>query len=439
MSITILQLHKRASYVFEHIQDKYAINSDNKSFALADGTTQSFNSEIWAEIITNCFVENPTFNANELIASFTKVVELYKNSKFEYSKNPAKASLEKEKTNKGGTATFIGLQFNNDNKINVISCGDTNLFLLNSENKIIAFPYSDVDTLDTNNHFINTEKLLQNDIDETFFRNKTLEYNNGDKLILATDALSRLILKKPKILNELFTLTDFSELHSFCLKYWDNKELEEDDISAIIVTIENNSDLKAIYPPKEFSFPKEKEEEFIPTSLKQQYETTNYTDMQMNEIKNQFNGVANDFRQVKKKQKLHEILLMVVISLLLLNILIIYFVSPESEKEVISDKKTKTESAIIEKYENTIEDLNSELKSLTTKITEIAKPTVVEEETKSTKVEVKKATSTPSKEEAKKRQEELNKAGYKVTADGIWGDQSEKYWKEFQAKKTKSK
>jgi hypothetical protein len=226
------------------------------------------------------------------------------------SKNPAKASLEKEKANKGGTSTFIGLQFNNDNKIDVIACGDTNLFLLNSENKIKAFPYTDVDALDTNNHFINTEKLLQNEVDETFFKNTTLEYNDGDKLILATDALSRLILKNPKILNELFTITDFSELHSFCLKYWVNKELEEDDISAIIVTIETNSNQKVINPPKEFSFPKEKEEESIPASLKQQNETTNYTDMQMNEIKSQFNGVANDFRQVKKKQKVHEIMLM---------------------------------------------------------------------------------------------------------------------------------
>lgn len=41
-----------------------------------------------------------------------------------------------------------------------------------------------------------------------------------------------------------------------------------------------------------------------------------------------------------------------------------------------------------------------------------------------------------SKEEAKKRQEVLIKAGYHVTADGIWGTQSEKIWNEYQQKKT---
>ena len=55
MDIKVLQLHKRVSYEFKHIQDKYALDSDTKIFALADGTTQSFNSEIWAEIITKEF------------------------------------------------------------------------------------------------------------------------------------------------------------------------------------------------------------------------------------------------------------------------------------------------------------------------------------------------------------------------------------------------
>ena len=91
MDIKVLQLHKRASYEFKHIQDKYAINPDTKTFALADGTTQSFNSEIWAEIITKGFVKNPTFNTNELIGSFTNLVVEYKNATFEFSSNPDKA------------------------------------------------------------------------------------------------------------------------------------------------------------------------------------------------------------------------------------------------------------------------------------------------------------------------------------------------------------
>lgn len=435
MSITVLQLHKRASYEFKHIQDKYAINSATKTFALADGTTQSFNSEIWAEIITKEFVANPTFKPNDLISSFTKQVSEYKSAKFEFSSNPAKASLEKAKQNKGGTATFIGLQFTEQNKLDVISCGDTNLFLLNSENKIIPFPFADVDSLDGNNYFINTEQLLQNRIDETFFKQNTLEYLPTDVLIIATDALSRLILKKPSTITELLGIMNFEQLHEFCLKYWESKELQEDDISAIIIPLNNMADLKLIHPPKDFSFPKEKEEEFIPTSL-QQKKQRNYTDMEMNEIRNQFNGVAQDFHQVKKKLKLHEMLLMVAISLLMVNILLMYFLRPTKSKDEISNAKAKSENAIIEKYENTIGDLKSEIQTLKSKITDLTQP---KEEPKEEKTEPAKKSQTISTEEAKKRQEELIKAGYKVTADGIWGAQSEKTWNEYQQKKKDKK
>ena len=169
--------------------------------------------------------------------------------------------MEKAKQNKGGTATFIGLQLNEQNKLNVISCGDTNLFLLNSDNKIIPFPFGDVDSLDANNFFINTEQLLQNKIDETFFKQRTLECSPTDILILGTDALSGLILKKPSTITKLLEINTFEQLHEFCLKNWENKELQEDDISAIIIPLNNMANLKLIHPPKDFSFPKEKEEE----------------------------------------------------------------------------------------------------------------------------------------------------------------------------------
>jgi hypothetical protein len=435
MDIKVLQLHKRASYEFKYIQDKYAINSDAKTFALADGTTQSFYSEFWAEIITKKFVANPTFSTNELIGSLTKQVEIYKNVKFEFSSSPAKASLEKAKQNKGGTATFMGLHFTTENKIDLISCGDTNLFLLKSENKVIAFPFSDMDSLDANNNFINTEQLLANNIDETFFKLKSIEYKSDDTIVIATDALSRLILKKPSTLSEILKIEDFNQLNEFCLKYWEGKELQEDDISAIIIPAQNSGMVKTIQPPTDFSFPKEIEEEFIPTSL-QQKKTTNYTDMEMNEIRNQFNGVAQDFKQAKKKLKLQEMLLMVAISLLMVNILLMYFFRPTNLKDETSKPKDKSENVIIENYENTIGDLKSEIQTLKSKIADFSK---TKEEPNEEKVEPSKATPTISREGAKKRQEELIKAGYLVTADGFWGAQSEKSWNEYLQKKKDKK
>lgn len=320
MSVKILQLHKRASYQFKNIQDKFALNEKQKCFALADGTTQSFNSEKWAEIITTNFVEKPLFVSKKLIELFTKSVDEYKSSKFEFSANPAKASLEKTKMQQGGTATFIGLQFIGNSQIQIISCGDTNFFKI-SNGKAVCFPYTDVDSLDANKHFINTEKLIEQKIDETYFQTKTFSYSNNDLIILATDALSRLFLKEPKIISEFTAIENFDELHQFCLKYWENKQLEEDDISAIIIRIENKNNVQTIQPNDDFSFPEEKEEEFVPTSLTQSNNNTiNDIDMQHN-----FNGIAKDFNEVKKELSLIKVLIIAFLGMsLFLNGLFIY-------------------------------------------------------------------------------------------------------------------
>ena len=78
-----------------------------------------------------------------------------------------------------------------------------------------------------------------------------------------------------------------------------------------------------------------------------------------------------------------------------------------------------------QKYENKIKDLKSEIQTLKGKRTDPTQP-------KEKKVELTKEAQILSKEEAKKRQEVLIKTGYHVTADGIWGTQSEKIWNEYQ-------
>ena len=75
MSTKIIQLQKRSSYTYQNIQDKATWNNSNRIFALADGTTQSFNSEKWAEIITKKFIDAPAFEPERMIGLFTDCVQ----------------------------------------------------------------------------------------------------------------------------------------------------------------------------------------------------------------------------------------------------------------------------------------------------------------------------------------------------------------------------
>lgn len=47
MDAKIFQLHKRSVYEYSSIQDKYSFNASQGVFAIADGATQGFKSEIW--------------------------------------------------------------------------------------------------------------------------------------------------------------------------------------------------------------------------------------------------------------------------------------------------------------------------------------------------------------------------------------------------------
>ena len=225
----------------------------------------------------------------------------------------------------------------------------------------------------------------------------------------------------------MLKIENFNQLNDFCLKYWERKELQEDDISLIIIPVQNSGSVKIIEPPSDFSFPKEKEEEFIPASLPQNKQKI-FTNMEFNEIRNQFNNLEKDFFQVKKNLKLNELLLKVVISILIVNILFMNLFRSKNPNVDSSKSEPKLENIITDKYKDTIDELNSEIKDLKIKMAGFSQS---KEEQKVDSVEDKNETPKISKEEAKKRQEELIKSGYKVTADGIWGEQSEKFWNQF--------
>lgn len=364
MSVKILQLHKRASYEYKYIQDKYSVCEKSKCYAIADGTTQSFNSEKWAELITDKFVKNPIFEPKALIAELYSEATIFKNLKVEFSENPAKASLEREKLKKGGTATFVGVKIDN-NQLSIISCGDSNIFVLRN-NDFFPFPFATAAELDNNKHFLNTEKLLEGEVDESFFYTKKFEIQPSDIIILATDALSRLLLNNLESFSFLLQANDFDTFKNFCLKYWDNKQMEEDDISAIIIRNFNSNDEKPILPSQGFSFPREEQIDFIPSGLMSP-SSNQINEKDMQQLLITVNRITDELKQFKKKAKFNEMLLMLAISLIAINIFLVFYLRSENPKLPTTETQKKFQEALIKK-ENTIQDLTEKIEELNKKL-----------------------------------------------------------------------
>lgn len=358
MEIKALQLHKKASVEYKNIQDKYNFSIDNKCVALSDGTTQSFKSELWASMLVDNFVKKPLFNTQLLLDDFKNLGTEFNNTKIEFSSNFAIASIEKNKKNKGGTATFIGIQFINDSLLRVINCGDTCLFLLRN-NEIITYPFSNIEELDKNSFFINSTQLQNNEVETEYFNQNEITIIKDDIIILATDAISRLFLRKNECISSILNCNNFEDLKTFCETNWRSNELEEDDISIIVIHPFKSDKTIKIIPPKEFSFPPIIEKEF--TSFYDNQNFNNSLDIQeMEQLNRMIQNLFKETNYLKNKLKLTQALLISAIALLIINtFLLFYFVinNKSSESKVDSNNEISTyheESNVIEEQNDKV-------------------------------------------------------------------------------------
>ncbi len=395
MALKILQLHKRASYKYNYIQDKYAYSQETRCYAIADGATQSFNPELWADLITKRFIENPAFEPDALIGLFKSCAEEFSKLKYEFSPNPAIASLERDKLKRGATSTFIGAIIKNDNTLSIISCGDSNTFILRSD-KIIPFPSTSLDELDEKKHFLNTAKLSDNEVNKDFFVQQVIHLQQGDTIILASDALSRLMLKNPSTCNTLLQINDFENLHTFCLEQWEQRWLEEDDITAIIIQDIHSEAVQEIFPPADFSFPKEKEFEFIPSELN--YYNNELTGNDMQQLFQEITRLRQDLSEIRKDSKLQKTLLIICVGLItILNLFFLYNNFQNKEEE-----KIKRLESQVQDYEAKVEEKTTEIKKLKDKIKNSEKKTSTDKIQQDTQIDtaqngLKKETVKPKK------------------------------------------
>jgi len=355
MSLRILQLHKRASGEYTNIRDKYAVSFNGSIVALADGTTQSFQGGVWAEMLVRSFSAHTKSTIEEILTSFKKAAIDFEELPYAFNPIPALALLEKAKMAQGATSTFLAIIIGNG-EAKIINCGDSNLFLLNKDGELRSVLFQDIDHLDSNNSFLNTKALLDDKINKDHFQIIDLDVSGNDILILATDALSRLLLSQPQKIDDILRIRDFNGLHQFCLENWDNRQLQEDDISAIIVeTFDHPSPPVIIVPSVDFQFPKPVEQEFEPfiSSTKELI----FTDMQFNDIMRQFSFIENDFRKMKTRMNLQGILTLIVVLLLLA----LLFFSRAAGSGVGNEKELKqqlkTKQSQIEQLEKEIENL----------------------------------------------------------------------------------
>ena len=254
MKIKTLQIHKRSVNGFSDIQDKYYYNREKGVFAISDGATQGFKSEIWAEMLVNNFVQNPEFEIEKFLIDLEKYAQDVSEIEFEPNPNPALRMLELRKIADGSYATFMGIEVREDT-LRYVSSGDVCGFVKITDG-LQSFPFSNVEELDKDKGFLSTTRLLNHQVKPEQFRSGKLSIKENDKIILMTDAVARLTLRDNNIIDKILHLEDFESFKDYIISEWEAKRLEEDDITICVIEPNAKSEEQNIHPPKDFSFPK---------------------------------------------------------------------------------------------------------------------------------------------------------------------------------------
>jgi hypothetical protein len=297
MRTRIFQLHKRSSYVFSAIQDKICFDNRKQIYAISDGATQGYKSEIWSEKLVKSFVDKPNFEVNSLLQDFKNYAESFQKIPNTENSNPALRALEERKRMQGGFATFMGVKIEGG-ELEYISSGDVCGFV-KSNDILQGFPFSKVEELDQDKGFLGTQKVINGENKAEQFRQGKISLKKGDRVILMTDTIARLTLRDKSILDRILSFRNYEDFFQFITKEWENKRLEEDDITIGIIEVSDDIQEEVYLPSSNFSFPKE-ERPII------QFNQFNTDKMSLEEIKKHLQILDKKVKSLEEeKQKLY--------------------------------------------------------------------------------------------------------------------------------------
>ena len=162
-----------------------------------------------------------------------------------------------------------------------------------------GFPFSKVEELDQDKGFLGTQKVINGENKAEQFRQGKINLKKGDRVILMTDAIARLTLRDKSILDRILSFRNYEDFFQFITKEWENKRLEEDDITIGIIEVSDDIQEEVYLPSSNFSFPKE-ERPII------QFNQFNTDKMSLEEIKKHLQILDKKVKSLEEeKQKLY--------------------------------------------------------------------------------------------------------------------------------------
>ncbi|MDD2609995.1 MAG: hypothetical protein PHX60_09925 [Giesbergeria sp.] len=219
-------------------EDQFCFSDDGFRLGLCDGASESYNSQLWAKIISEKFAADPNFGSKWIIDALSIYIAAHDFPNMSWSQQ---SSYER-----GSFSTLLGIDFDPVHRVvDILAIGDCSALLVDEGRFIKAWPITDperfkdhptlLSTLAQHNAFI-----VETEFCEKTFKNIHLKDYVDPRLYCMTDALGEWALRHALAstdgLERLSSLTTEQELCELVTEERSAKRMRVDDSTLIILS-----------------------------------------------------------------------------------------------------------------------------------------------------------------------------------------------------------
>ena len=231
-------------------QDRFRVNKDTKSIALADGMSQSIFQKIWAQLLVDNYTTieqwEPTIGSvRELGPQWYEQVMAIIPSLMPAAQRRSRNSLA---MGMSAGSTFVGIRFN-DNKWEGWVLGDSCLIVVDKENRIVKIESSQEGQFDSHPDYFDSNPNKEGKGQPKIISGKLQQ---GYKLLLVSDPFSDILYNKQgsekvkDLICELIAIENHETFETVVAK-WREQGMHNDDSTLIIVECDGTNDFHVVY------------------------------------------------------------------------------------------------------------------------------------------------------------------------------------------------
>lgn len=254
MKIRAFITHKDAEQ-YKDCQDRFSINKNTKSVAIADGMSQSFQQKIWAEILVNTYTKNiewvPTsVSVKELAPQWVENVKLFI-QKLKETNAPPYLIIRNENAlvlKKSAGATFCGIRFQGKEWSGYV-LGDSCLIEI-VENKVKKiFTSQHGDKFDNHPDYFDSNPLSNGKGTPLPIKGTI---NQSISVLMVSDPFSDFLNEKYRegndevFVKQLLEIKTHNEFENLVTDWRNNYNMHNDDTTLIIIEDDENTNFNFV-------------------------------------------------------------------------------------------------------------------------------------------------------------------------------------------------